>query len=410
MIRFSTLFITAFLCFAHPMASFTQGDTGSRVISFDEAIEISLSNNPQIQRSRAEIDISKAQLRATKSILYPQIETRFVLPFVESESGFFLDQLIWDFGRTGNDIKAGKFDVESEESGFDNTRSNVIRDTKIAYLEALIAKNRMETDQKAITSRELALEKTEQLAGAGLRTETELSETRLDLQQSILDYNDSKNEYRVAKLNLSKIMGSDITSDFEIEDNLDYDTNYLEKDELVELAVSSNHKIKSIVSKQAGLRARLSSSKSNFFPRVFGRVAYRLDGEGPDEPNFIAGIGIRVPIFKGFARFAEIDRSDAELRRNQAELSEVKKNIIFSVEELYLQLKNLEEKISITKKSKEIADKNLELAENRFDLQRASKIELADAVATKTESLANYENAIYSYKIAMIKLNNLLGE
>ena len=268
----------------------------------------------------------------------------------------------------------------------------------------------METDKKAITSRELVLEKTEELAGAGVRTETQLSEIRLDLQQSILDYNDSKNEYMVAKLNLSKIMGSDISSDFEIEDNLEYDTNYLEKDELVELAVSSNHQIKSIVSKQAGLRARLSSSKSNFFPRIFGRVAYRFDGRGADEPNFIAGLGLRIPIFKGFARFADIDRSSAELRRNQAELSEVKKNIIFSVEELYLQLQNLEEKISITKRSKEIAEKNLELAEKRFDLERASKIELADAVATRTRSLADYENAIYSYKIARIKLDNLLGE
>ena len=90
MIRYITLFITAFLCITYPSVSFTQDDAGNRVISLDEAIEISLSNNPQIKISRADIDISKAQLKTTRSIRYPQIESRFVLPFLEGESGFFL--------------------------------------------------------------------------------------------------------------------------------------------------------------------------------------------------------------------------------------------------------------------------------------------------------------------------------
>lgn len=387
-----------------------QSENPDRIITLDEAVDITISNNPQIEKSKASIDITKANLRGTKSILYPQIETRFVLPFVEAESGFFLDQLIWDFGRTQNDIRAGKFDVESEKSTLNNITSNVVRDTKIAYFEALIAKNNMEVQKKAIESRELILEKTEEVVKAGLKTETDLSRSRLDLQESILKFNDMKNAFMVSKLNLSKSMGMDITSDFEIEDSLGFNTNYLEKDELVELAVSSNHQIKSVVSQQAGLRARLQSSKSNFFPRIFGRVAYRFDGRGSDEPDFIAGIGIRVPIFKGFARFAEIDRADAQLRRNLAELNEIKKNIIFSVEEIYVQLQNLEERIEITMKSKEIAESNLQLARERYELKRASRIELAEAIATNSESLSNYENAIYNYKIAKIRLESLLGE
>ncbi|MGH7884559.1 MAG: TolC family protein, partial [Thermodesulfobacteriota bacterium] len=103
-------------------------------------------------------------------------------------------------------------------------------------------------------------------------------------------------------------------------------------------------------------------------------------------------------------------RSTAELRKNEAELSAMKQNIIFSVEELYLQLQNLDEKINITGESKLIAESSLKLTQERFDLKRASRIDLAEAELANKESLSNYRNAIYNYKIAKIRLESLLGE
>lgn len=381
-----------------------------KVISLEEAVNISLANNPDIEISRTEIDISKANLKSTKSALYPQIESRIVIPFVEAESGFFLDQLIWDFGRTQNNIRERRFTIESRKADFTNTEQNIIKDTKLAYFEALIAKNSVDIQNNLLSTSGLILERTQELFNAGVSSDSELSQAQIDLQESRLNYLDSQNSYEIAKLNLSKIMGKEITSDFDLEDTEKYENIYLKKNELVELAKSSNPQIKSIVSQQAGIKSRLKSSKSNFFPRIFGRVAYRFDGEGADEPDFIAGIGIRLPIFQGFSRFAEINKSNAELQRSVAELHALKQNIVFSVEELYLELQNLEKRIAITNESKAIAENSLKLAENRFDLKRASRIELSEAKSVMSESLARHRNTIYRYKIAKIKLESLLGE
>ncbi len=391
-------------------SALSEGIDDNKVITIEEAVNISLANNPEIKISRAEINISKANLKSTKSALYPQIESRIVIPFVEAESGFFLDQLIWDFGRTQNDIRASRYNVESTKADFNNTEQNIIRDTKLAYFEALIAKNNMEIQKSILTTSELILERTLELFNAGVSSDTEMSQVRIDIQESKLNYLDSQNSLKIAKLKLSKVMGKELISDFDIKDYTAYEKSYLTKDEMAELAKSSNPQIKSIVSRQAGIKSRLKSSQSNFFPRIFGRVAYRFDGEGADEPDFIAGIGIRLPIFQGFSRFAEINKSNAELQRNQAELSALKQNIIFSVEELYLQLQNLEERIAITSESKIIAENSLKLTEQRFDLKRASKIELTEAESVNTESLSKHKNAIYNYKIAKIRLESLLGE
>ncbi|MGH7884579.1 MAG: TolC family protein, partial [Thermodesulfobacteriota bacterium] len=303
------LYIILSIYFIIASTTFGEGSENLKIITLEEAVNISIENNPQIKISKADIDISKADLKNTKSVLYPQIESRIVVPFVEAESGFFLDQLIWDFGRTQNDIKAQRYDLESKAFTYDSTESSIVKETKISYLEALIAKNNVEIQEAAIKTAELLLEKTKEFFDAGIKSEMELGRSQINLHQEKLNHLDSMNSYKIAKLNLSRIMGKEINSDFDVEDALEYEKIYLEKDEMIELASSLNNDIKSVVSQQAGLKAKLNSSKSNFFPKIFGRVAYRFDGEGSDEPDFIAGIGIRLPIFQGFSRLAKINRS-----------------------------------------------------------------------------------------------------
>ncbi|TFG76213.1 MAG: hypothetical protein E4H21_06985, partial [Thermodesulfobacteriales bacterium] len=93
-----------------------------RVLTLQEAIGLAIENNPAIEISDATVDISRAGVKNAKSVYYPQISSRIIVPFIGRESGFFLDQLIYDFGRTSNSVKSTKailksrkFDRESTE-------------------------------------------------------------------------------------------------------------------------------------------------------------------------------------------------------------------------------------------------------------------------------------------------------
>ena len=95
------------------------------ILTLDKALEIALENNPALEASRASVDIMKARVQGARSDLFPQIRSRFIYPFVGTESGVSLDQLIWDFGQTSNIIKATKAQVKSSEYDKEIGRAHV---------------------------------------------------------------------------------------------------------------------------------------------------------------------------------------------------------------------------------------------------------------------------------------------
>ncbi|MCZ6865311.1 MAG: TolC family protein, partial [Candidatus Dadabacteria bacterium] len=106
-------------------------------LTLDQAISIAIENNPAISISNANVDISRAEVKNAKSIYYPQIKSRIIVPFIGRESGFFLDQLIWDFGRTSNLVKSTKALLKSTKFDKDTTEDDVILTTIISYYTVL---------------------------------------------------------------------------------------------------------------------------------------------------------------------------------------------------------------------------------------------------------------------------------
>ena len=52
------------------------------LLTLDQAISIAIENNPAISISDANVDISRAGVKNAKSIYYPQIKSRIIVPFI----------------------------------------------------------------------------------------------------------------------------------------------------------------------------------------------------------------------------------------------------------------------------------------------------------------------------------------
>ena len=109
------------LCFAASLAA-PSGAEEARVLTLDEAIATALGENPGMTVADAAVEISQSQVRAAQSAWYPEIYTRLIFPFIGRESGFFLDQMIWDFGRTSNRVKSSKAQLRSTKFDSETAR------------------------------------------------------------------------------------------------------------------------------------------------------------------------------------------------------------------------------------------------------------------------------------------------
>jgi len=382
-----------------------------KVLTLEEAIGLAISNNPAIEISDATVDISRAGVKNAKSIYYPQISSRLIVPFIGRESGFFLDQLIYDFGRTSNTVKSTKSLLKARKYDRESTQDDIILSTIIGYYTVLSESHIALAMEKKVIESEKRLEQAEGFYKSGRVPQIDVTKAEVSLGNAKLEQIQAKNNLEVAKVNLQTVMGlEDSSFNFDLEDSAELEVMSYQMEESITQALGSRPELKSLEAQKVAMRANVDASKKEFYPEVFGRTAYRFEGKGAETPGFIAGVGVRFPIFEGFSRFAKVEDSRAHLKRTNAELRSTKAGIVSQIKQLHLDLEFAKQNIAVTKRTRDSAEQSLNLATERYNLGRASSVELAEAEALFAISNAQYMQAIYNYNINVARLERATGE
>ncbi|MEW6145906.1 MAG: TolC family protein [Thermodesulfobacteriota bacterium] len=380
-----------------------------KVLSLEEAVGIALENNPGITVSDANIEISKAFVRNMQAPYYPDIYTRIIVPFVGRESGFFLDQMIWDFGRTSNKVKSGKAQLESAKYDRETTREDIELNTIVSYYGVLSQMHITEARGKKVAEAERRFERAEGFYKAGRVSQIEVTKEEVSLGNAKMELAAARNDLEIAEDSLMAAMGMEGEFNFELVDTTVYEKKDISLEDSIDRALETRPEIKSLKAQEASMKANLAATKKEFYPLLFGRTAYRFKGEGAETPGFIAGVGFQLPIFDGFSRFANVQDAKAKLMRSQAEMETAKVEIAAEVKQLRLDLDLAQQNIQITEKTRESAERSFLLAQERYRLERASELELAEAEALYSSSNAAYMQAIYNYNITAAKLERAVG-
>lgn len=380
-------------------------------LSLDEAIRIAVENNPGLQAKSASVEAIQARVRDVKANFYPQVEFRFILPFIERESGLFADQLIWDFGRTLDLVRAGRANLESSEFERAATREDVVLNTKVAYYTALAQSRIAEAMEKAVAENEMRIEQAQGFLKADRISRIGVTKAEVNLGNAKLSLINARNNLEIARMRLATVMGVGGDLDYRLEDMLEFKQIHINLERAINTALERRPELKSLAAREVGIKAEFDASKKDlYFPVVLGRAAYRFDGDGATGPDFIAGVGISFDLFQGFSDLADVNEARANLRRSQAEIESLRQQIVSEVKRLYLNLKSAEESVEVTKTSRTSAEENIALARERYRLELSSKVELAEAESLLASTEANYAQAIYNHKIALAELERAVGE
>jgi outer membrane protein TolC len=380
-----------------------------KVLSLEEAVGIALENNPGITVSDANIEISKAFVRNMQAPYYPDVYTRIIVPFVGRESGFFLDQMIWDFGRTSNKVKSGKAQLESAKYDRETTREDIELNTIVSYYGVLSQMHVTEAREKKAAEAERRFERAEGFYKAGRVSQIEVTKEEVSLGNAMMELAAARNDLEIAEDSLMAAMGMEGEFNFELVDTTVYEKKDISLEDSIDRALETRPELKSLKAQEASMKANLAATKKEFYPLLFGRTAYRFKGEGAETPGFIAGVGFQLPIFDGFSRFANVQDAKAKLMRSQAEMETARVEIAAEVKQLRLDLDLAQQNIQITEKTRESAERSFLLAQERYRLERASELELAEAEALYSSSNAAYMQAIYNYNITAAKLERAVG-
>jgi len=377
----------------------------TEVLTLEKSINIALENNLNIKISDSDIDIMQARLLKSKASYYPEIEFKFIAPFVGRESGIFADQLLWDFGRTPNLVKASKGNLAASNYSKYATVNDVILNTKIGYYNILISKNYLDSSEHAVKEFEKKLEQIDNFVRLGRSSRLELTKARVNYSQAKLDLINRNHQFNIAKEELINILGLNSVFNYELHDYLHYNEYEDDIDEVIKAALKNRPELKKLQSQILSKRATLKASKQDHYPKLVARTAYRFDGDGATGPDFIAGIGINFPLFKGFSKTASVNESIASLTKIQNVMELTKRNIMLEIKKLFYDIKSARQKIKVTKEALVSSEETLELTQELYNAGRNSQVELLEAMSLYSSSKSNNSQSIYYYKIAKAKLD-----
>lgn len=380
------------------------------ILDLNKSIQLAVENNLNIKISDANVDIMAARHKRAKSPLYPQVKFRFIVPFVERESGVFADQLIWDFWRTPSLVDASRATLQSSTHKRSTTINDVILDTKIAYYNLLINKNILETNKHEVQEFEKKLLQMQNFVELGRKSKLDLTKSKVNRGHAKLNLLNSEKELELAKANFINLLGLEGEFNYTLEDEAKYETYDFDVKKITQLAIKNRPELKKLLSDESSTRSTLKAAERDHYPKIFARAAYRFDGDGATGPDFIAGIGLDFHIFQGFSKVAAVDENKASLRRIQTEIEIFRRNTILDIKRLYLDLKYSREKIDVTSDGLISAEETLELTDELYKAGRKSQIDILETKSLYSRSKTDNLASIYNYKVALAQLEWATGE
>jgi len=191
----------------------------------------------------------------------------------------------------------------------------------------------------------------------------------------------------------------------------------------VEIALKNNYHIQLSKNNTTVAQNNVTLGNAGFLPQVSGNFTTtrsiqnttqtRSDGtlnviHGANNASTSYGPSLSWTIFNGFGMFANYDALKQYNQLSQVQSRDTIQSTIASVIETYYNLINLNEGLKALQGAIAISRTQLRIANDKFQVGRASKLEVLNAQVSLNTDTANYLNQLQQFKAAKIQMNQLL--
>ncbi|MBI4712916.1 MAG: TolC family protein, partial [Planctomycetes bacterium] len=173
-------------------------------------------------------------------------------------------------------------------------------------------------------------------------------------------------------------------------------------DELWSKARLNNPELLAQMAYEKAAYAAVDKSISDLYPSVSINGSYTWSGSDfPLVWNWLLGGTVRFNIFQGFQKVNQINDSVANLRIARAQRAELEQRLYLDLNRALAQLEDATQSLRISGLAVKQAEENLILVQQRYEVGKASSVELTDAQVSLATARSNYVQAEFNYQIAI---------
>lgn len=393
-----------------------QGDADNppagAVESLRDAIVASLKQNPEIQIAVAQQDdalyavdearagyLPRVDIQAGWGREYAQAASQASTERYRTEATITLNQNIWDFGVTTNDIRRARATYRSAQWGTRERIEAISYDITNAYLAVLLQQKLLELTENEIAATKKIVRIVTIQKDLGLTTPADVgrAQTRLENVQSLLlDRKSALQQARSAYKRLTNHMPG-VVKDLPLAGN----TLPESVEGAIDMMESHSPRLAQAVEIRRSLDRQYDSQSGTFFPRV----GFQVQGNRREDVLGKTGIAndaramitLSYNLFNGGADLALKRRIGARLRQADYELDRRRREVEQDIRIDYESLNAAREKIATINAEIDAAQRVADLYKQQFREGRRTVFDLLDS----QQVLFNARNSQYANEISM---------
>jgi outer membrane protein len=219
----------------------------------------------------------------------------------------------------------------------------------------------------------------------------------------------NENNVKLAEAALNNLLGLDVNTPLEINARLEYTKFDFDVDQETKRALESHPQIDKARMGLNQSRSGLTLARSANYPSVsfFGDYSWsdvvfpKSSSDWDKFDSWDIGIRISLSIFDGFLTTGNVRSAKAQVKLNQDNLEQNKRDLALAIKQAYVSVKEGEQKIQLTNDALTSAEEDLKLTQEKYNLGAASILDLLNANVSYKTAKNNQVQALYDYNLAV---------
>jgi outer membrane protein len=441
--HFRRLFLITSICILISYPGFLPAQDSDVQFDLTQTIDTALRANLGLKQSKEEVNAALATKKARTTNFLPTLSARYgyirrdeptvqkligqqgqetlVIINPEDEYNFvtsFTQPIFTGFALI-NQYKIASLGLDVAEISEKLTRQDVILDAKNAYYSILKSQKLMDVAEDTVKQVTAQKEVAENMYQVGMSPLNDLLQSQVQLANDKQRFITAQNNLAISKSQFNTLLRRPVNAPVAIVDILDYTPFNYDIDYCLDQANQNRLELQ-----VADLEVQIAErdyklSQRDYFPSIdltgtWTRRGTDWDvdgGEGIGDKKFW---DIRATATWDFWQWGRtrygVKERLSRLSQAKYRKDEILDNIELEVKQAFLRTKESEKNITTVEKAIEQAKENLRITEERYKEQVSTTTDVLVAQTLLTDTMTNYYNALYDFKIAKAVLYRAIGQ
>ncbi|MBF0107312.1 MAG: TolC family protein [Deltaproteobacteria bacterium] len=344
-IRYILICLFVFSSFAHAQRQ--------EVLTWQECVEETIRNHPDLSAAAEAIKIEKANRDITLSNILPQISAEANkswgesngrssmsgtpgAPSTQNSYGVSGQQLVFDGFKSGYELKSASRTVRASEYGYNTVSANIRLNLRTAFINLLKAQNSLSITQSILTRRRQNMELVGLRYEGGREHSGALFTASANLAEAEYWVVAAKRDLMLAQDQLAKELGRPYYSPITVKGSFKTPGPQKKQPDFEALAKESPQ-FKELLNKKEASHMTVNAAKADFFPDLYLNTSVGKSSRQwpPKDNEWTVGMNLSLPVFEGGLQQAQLKKARAQFRSAGAQQNSLLNSLVYTLKETW---------------------------------------------------------------------------